>query len=164
MLFRNLGSENGEPGQRLQWEDLNFGAPTIIAFATLCGRALTEENPNTETLDQDLSPEAKTILVAAVNRGTIDIRASREPVDSAQRFLAVCVEFALEQRLLFLDRGNPEQTMRFLEGFRQLCASGLVMHHLQKDFSLSASGFEYARSLNNNDFEGLLGFATETEH
>ena len=159
MLSRNLGSNDL---QASSWQDLGFGAATILGFANLCSRAMTIP-PDSISLD-DLSPEAKTILASAAERGTIDIRASREPFDSAERFLAVCVEYALDQRLLFLQKDNPKQTVQFLEGFRQLCQAGLIMHHLQKDFSLSAQGFKLAKQLNRAEFESLISFAVEIEH
>jgi hypothetical protein len=162
MLNRNL---TPDPNQtKLQWEDLNFGAPTIIALANICSHAMSASQTDIERNVSQLSDEAKTILVAASQRGTIDIRASRERVDSVERFLAVCVEHELEQWMLFLDRDKPEQTIRFLDGFRQLCMAGLVIHHLQKDFSLSSSGFDLAKTLNRDDFKELLTFPTEIVH
>ena len=162
MLFRNLGADDQK--QATQWSDLGFGAPTIIGFANLCSQAMTSPAGSVTTSENDLSDEAKAILVATTNRGTIDIRASRESFDSAARFLAVCVEYELDRRLLFLQKENPEQTIRFLEGFRQLCQSGLVIHHLHKEFSLSVAGFDLAKTLKREDFEQQLGFATEIEH
>lgn len=162
MLFRNL---NGDGKQTTQWQDLGDGAPTIIGFANLCSLSIAQQANSNDSPPMDgLSDEAKTILVAAANRGTIDIRADRDSFNSAERFLAVCVEYSLEQRLLFMQKEDPEQTILFLEGFRQLCQAGLVIHHLQKDFSLSASGFKLAKSLNRDDFESQLGFAVEIEH
>ena len=159
MLPRSFNSTDQTASQ--SWQDLGEGAPTIMGFANLCSQALTSGS----VCDlQDLSDEAKAILAAVANRGTMDIRASREPFDSAQRLLAVCAEFELDRRLLFLRKDNPEQTVRFLEGFRQLCQSGLVLHHLHKDFSLSAAGFEIAKQLNRADYEALLDFAVEIEH
>ena len=159
MLPRSFNTTDQTPSQ--SWQDLGEGAPTIMGFANLCSQALT----NSSTCDlQDLSEEAKAILAVVADRGTMDIRASREPFDSAQRLLAVCVEFELDRRLLFLRKDDPEQTVRFLEGFRQLCQSGLVLHHLQKDFSLSAAGFEIAKQLKRSDYETLLKFALEIEH
>jgi hypothetical protein len=163
MLLRNLGGDDHKLAT--QWQDLGFGAPTIIGFANLCSLAMCQVSDSAQSdLPQQLSGEAKTILVAAAKRGTIDIRADRDSFDSAERFLAVCVEVELDHRLLFLQKENPEQTIRFLEGFRQLCQSGLVMHHLQKDFSLSASGFAIAKSLKREEFVGLLEFGMEIEH
>lgn len=162
MLFRNLG---GDDQDMTQWQDLGHGAPTIIGFANLCCQTIVQSAvPDDQVSADGLSDEAKTILIAAANRGTIDIRANRDSFNSAERFLAVCVEYELEQRLLFLQKEDPEQTIRFLEGFRQLCQSGLILHHLQKDFSLSAAGFKVAKSLNRDEFESLLGFAVEIEH
>lgn len=163
MLFRNSGPDN--QNQAPGWQELGYGAPTILGFALLCSQAISVPDPRSnEDLIEALSNEAKTIMVAASQRGSMDIRASREAFDSAERFLAVCVESDLDRWLLFLQKTNPEQTVRFLEGFRQLCQTGLVLHHLQKDFSLSARGFEIARLLSGQEFDDLIGFATEIEH
>lgn len=164
MLFRNLNNPNPSA---TSWEDLGFGAPTIIGFAELCRQRIASplNLGNAEfDLEQDLSLEAKTILTAAANRGTIDIRAHKDSFNAAERFLAVCVESELEKRLLFLQKENPEQTVKFLEGFRQLCQHGLVIHHLQRDFSLSALGFQLAQSLNPEDYASSLKFASEIDH
>ena len=164
MLFRNLSNPNPSA---TSWEDLGFGAPTIIGFAELCRQRITSplNHGNAEfDLSRELSWEAKTILAASANRGTIDIRANKDSFNSAERFLAVCVESDLEKRLLFLQKENPEQTVKFLEGFRQLCQHGLVIHHLQRDFSLSASGFQLAQSLNPDDYASSLKFASEIDH
>ena len=160
MLLRNLGGDH----QKLntQWQDLGHGAPTIIGFANLCSIAMMQSTP--DPTGEGLSDEALTILVAAAKRGAIDIRADRDSFDSAERFLAVCVEYELDQRILFLKKEDPEQTIRFLEGFRQLCQRGLVIHHMQKDFSLSAPGFELARSVDVEKHQSLLDFGTKIEH
>lgn len=159
MLSRNLGQSDLQANS---WNDLGHGAPTILGFANLCSRAMAQPNRALEI--SELSSEALAILAASAKRGTMDIRASREPFDSAERFLAVCVEHELDQRLLFLQKSNPKQTIRFLEGFRQLCECGFVMHHLQRDFSLSVTGFEAAEKLDREDYEPLLQFAVEIEH
>jgi hypothetical protein len=158
MLMRNLGTDS----TRSAWHDLSEGAPTIAGFASLCGRALSA--PQAECSLEELSEEAKTILVAATPRGTIDIRANRDSFDSAERFLAVCVEYELDQRLLFLDKSKPQQTIRFLEGFRELCQQGMVIHHLQRDFSLTQRGFAFAEHLVRDDFKELLAFGVLLEH
>jgi len=162
MLLRNLGGDDQKSA--IQWQDLGEGAPTIIGFANLCSNAMALASEFGEDQINELSPEAKTILVAAASRGTFDIRADRDSFDSADRFLAVSVEFEIDQRILFLQKDNPEQTVRFLEGFRQLCRSGLIIHHLQKDFSLSATGFKIAKTLNREDFVELLEFGVKIEH
>ena len=160
MLLRNLGAD--QQRQQTAWADLAEGAPTIIGFADLCGLALA--NPRPEFSVDQLSDEAKTILIVAANRGTMDIRAKRDSFDSAARLLAVCVEFELDRRLLFLSEQDPKQSLRFLDGFRQLCEHGLIIHHLQKDFSLSSQGFEVANRLVRSDYENLIEFAVELEH
>ncbi|MEM9942908.1 MAG: hypothetical protein AAF939_15195 [Planctomycetota bacterium] len=163
MLSRNFGPSR-EDEIRLQWEELNQGAATILGFAALCQRAMLQTTATEpELINQQLSQEAKAILVASRNRGTLDIRAMRESFDSAERFLAVCVEHELNCHKLFLDKMQPEQTIRFLQGFKELCNAGFVIHHLQKDFSLSAKGFDYARTIEPADVQTLLDFATEIE-
>lgn len=158
MLPRHLAGEN----TNTSWQDLAVGAPTIIAIATLCGRALSgvAEAVDVETLD----PYAKTLLVAARQRGVFDIRGNQEAFDSSDRFLAVCVEVEEDRRLLFRRKDEPRETMRFLDGFCQLCRAGLVIHHLQRDFSLTRRGFELADALANEQFESRIDFACEIEH
>jgi hypothetical protein len=164
MLQRNL--ETG--GQHSSsWNDLSEGAATILGFANLCSLAIANLKDITVDdvfLADPLSDEAKAILAVAATRGTIDIRANRDSFDSADRFLAVCVEQELNQRLLFLKKEDPVQTIRFLDGFRELCQNGLVIHHLNKDFSLSSRGFEMARRFSQSDFASLIEFATALEH
>jgi len=65
MLFRNLVDQN----QAISWHDLEFGAATIIGYAQLCSLALSHPNQiaGSSAID-DLSDEAKTILVTARDR------------------------------------------------------------------------------------------------
>lgn len=158
MLQRNLSESSNKP---TAWQELAEGAPTILAFAQLCSLALVDAE--SKVAAESLSDEAKTILALAANRGTIEIRAHRDPIDSVERFLAVCVEVESERRILFLQKEDPHQTVKFLEGFRQLCRAGLILHHLQRDFSLSTHGFELARSFDPRDFTTLIGWATELD-
>jgi hypothetical protein len=154
MLQRNLSESNHRP---TVWQELAEGAPTITAFAQLCSLAMI-------ALDRELAPEqftdeAKAILSLAASRGTLEIRAHRDPFDPAERFLAVCVEVEPESRKWFLQKEDPRQTVRFLEGFRELCRAGLVVHHLQRDFSLSSRGFEFAKQFDPGDYQELIRFA-----
>lgn len=158
MLLRHLGSGDGHI--QTMWQELGEGAPTIIGFANLCAVAMDRPIPESD----ELSDEAKSILVVAAGRGMMDVRSNREPFDSSERLLAVCVEVDEERRMLFLKRDDPEQTIRFLNGFRQCCLHGLVMHHLQRDFSLTANGFDLAKQLNRDDYTELIEFATEVPH
>lgn len=158
MLPRSLSDVSNRP---TLWQELSEGAATIIGFAEICSQAL---QGTAEEVDSDrLSDEAKAILAVAAERGVIEIRAQKDGFDSVERFLAVCVEYAPEQRLLFLQKENPRQTVRFLEGFRQLCQAGLVLHHLQRDFSLSSRGFEVAQRFSKSEFQALVEFGMELE-
>ena len=154
MLRRHLGSENR---QQTLWQELNDGTATVVGFATLSTMAMCGTAPPPE----ELSAEAIAILVAASERGIMDIRGSQEGFDSSERLLGVCVEQSEDKLLLFRRKSEPEQTIRFLDGFRQLCQAGLVMHHMQREFSLTAKGFELARSLDETDADRLLEFAVD---
>jgi hypothetical protein len=106
-------------------------------------------------------PEAKAILVAARDRGVIEVRGVNTAFDPAARLLAVYVEIDTAQTIAFRDPENPQITVAFLEGFRQLCALGLVMHHLHRDFSLSSRGFQLARSISKQDVQPWLDKGSE---
>ncbi len=155
---RHLSDHSNKP---TAWQELAEGAPTILRLACLCAEMLTQ--PTAEIELEELSREAKAILVLAGQRGTFDIRANRDSFDSADRFLAVCVEYELDQRRLFLQKNNPKQTVKFLEGFRELCAVGFVLHHLQRDFSLSSRGYAAATQLRQADYQDLIDFAVEVD-
>ena len=60
---------------------------------------------------------------------------------------------------------NTRQTVRFLEAFAMLCGLGLVIHHVQAEFSFSSLGFEKAAELNQQDaeFEKLLSYGFELD-
>ena len=140
------------------WEELGIGAPTLIAFARLCSDALAANYPEPPL---PLSEEARAILYLARRRGAMEIKGINHAFDSSERFLAVCVEVDLERTFILKRRDDPELTVRFLDGFRQLCASGLVMHHLLRDFSLTLRGFEVARSIRQEDVPVLGALAEE---
>jgi hypothetical protein len=65
------------------------------------------------------------------------------------------------QTIAFRDPQVPEVTIRFLEGFRQLCSFGLVMHHIHRDFSLTSRGFDIARTLKREEVQPWLDKGTE---
>ncbi|MEL7497788.1 MAG: hypothetical protein AAFN77_09275 [Planctomycetota bacterium] len=165
MLPRNIDNPGASPPS--WWEELGFGAPTIAAFARLCADALqrgvTDKiDPNDEK-GWNLSVEAKTILWLSRARGTFEIRANKDGFDSAERFLAVAVELEVDRWRVLLDKQSPEQTVRFLDGFRELCARGLLLHHLQREFSLSARGFELSKELESEPSESLASFGLVIE-
>lgn len=157
MLRRHIGSEDR---QQTLWEELNQGTATIVGFATLCTLSIS----GTAGPAEELSSEAQAILVAAGNRGFIEIRINKESFDSSERLLGVCVEATENEFLLFRRKSEPEKTIRFLDGFRQLCLAGLVMHHINREFSLTTKGFELARTLDRNEFLKQIEFAVEVDH
>jgi hypothetical protein len=148
-----------EDGRRLAlWEELGTGTPTLMAFARLCGHALASNQCEPV---EPLTEEACSILYTARNRGAMEIKGVDSAFDSSERFLAICVELDAERQIVFRRREEPELTIRFLDGFRQLCASGLVMHHIFRDFSLTRAGFDLARSLARDDLPTLAALAEE---
>jgi len=159
MLIRNLGSTAPEPSTLIKV--VGEGYPTIAALAMLCANAITD--PPTGDAQEKLSDEAKTLLVTAQQRGTFEIRATKVSFDSTERFLAICVETEPEVFLMFRRKAQPRQTIKFFEGFAELCRCGLMIHHLQKDFSLSTKGYQLADTLTASDFEELAAFAIEAE-
>lgn len=156
-MIRNY-SQDGS--QMALWEELGAGVPTLMAFARLCGEALAA---NRQDPVEELSEEAKAILYTARTRGSIEIKGTDTAVDSSERLLAICVEVEPDQQFVFRRRGDPKLTVRFLDGFRQLCASGLVMHHLFREFSLTHSGFELAKTIQRGDIGVLDILADEQE-
>ncbi len=156
MLLRNLNSadQSGTLGS-----ELAEGLPTIAAFARLCGHALAAEIPATS-----LAPEALALVAACGAGGKFEIRGDKDGFASAERMLAVCVEITSENKLLFRDKSNPRRTMMYLDGFRQLCHSGFIMHHLLNDFSLSKTGFDLADTLDQSEYRELIQYGIEIEH
>lgn len=156
MLLRNLKSAD-QTGSLIQ--EMSEGLPTISSFARLCGHALAGEIQGVNP-----SQEALALVAASGGQGTFDIRGDKDGFESAERFLAICVEIGPSRRLLFRDKSDPRRTMLYLEGFRQLCQSGFIVHHMMKDFSLSKTGYELADTLNADEFKEWIEFAVEVEH
>ena len=141
------------------WDALGEGAPLLVALAQLCserwvhGRDLPDAS--------DLSPEARCLLYSARERGIIEVRAVNSAFDAAARILAVYVETDEEHTIAFRNQKCPEITLRFLEGFRQLCDHGLIIHHIYRDFSLAPQAMQLARSIHREEVQDLLDQATE---
>ncbi len=110
---------------------------------------------------EQLSPEAKAILVATKNSGSISIRGDKNAFEPSERFLAVCVEVEEGRRVEFRCSRDPEQTVRFMNGLRQLCIAGLVMHQLMNDFSLTAAGFTIAKTLDVDAYQSLIELGSD---
>ncbi len=143
------------------WEALGAGAPVLVALAQLCSQAMVDGVAAKLASVEGMMPEAKAILFAARGRGVIEVRGVNTAFDPAARMLAVYVEIDETQTIAFRDPNEPEVTVRFLEGFRQLCALGLVMHHLHRDFSLSTAGFELAKVIRREDVLAWLEKGSE---
>lgn len=157
MLERYLGPDKQKP---LGWDELGHGVPTIAALASLAANSFTsDQQPELS----ELKPEAQTILYAAKDRGVIEIRGSHQAFDSVDRLLSVWVESNQDQRLRFGSKDSPRQRMLFLEGFAQLCASGLVIHHTHCEFSLTTRGFELAESVNYESIAEHLNKAVDPD-
>lgn len=159
------------------WEALGNGAPVLVALAQICSEtwtrgvaarpgvpqaqgaeaAVTAAGPSLD----DFSGEALAILFAARDRGIIELKAVNTAFDAAARLLAVYVEESDERTIAFRDSHKPEITVRFLDGFRELCERGLVIHHIYRDFSLSPRGFELAREVPRERVQRWLDMATE---
>jgi hypothetical protein len=156
------------------WEALGNGAPVLVALAQICSKAWTRSadhggatGPTHGAAEvapgsiEGLSGEALAILHAARDRGIIELKAVNTAFDAAARLLAVYVEESDERTIAFRDSHRPEITVRFLDGFRQLCERGFVIHHIYRDFSLSPIGFEAARGVSREQVQRWLDMATE---
>ena len=111
--------------------------------------------------DLPLSLEAKTLLYAAKDRGTLEVKGSNRAFDAPGRMLAVYVEAAVDRTLIFRSRENPAFTIRFLAGFRELCQAGLIMHHIYHEFSLTRDGLERGAAIPLAEVEKMLAMATD---
>jgi len=152
MLERNL-----ESSRPRRWDELGAGAPTVIALAELCSRAMADQ----VCVTGRLSGEARAILWAARERGIIEVRGNNTAYEAPSRFLTVYVELDEDRRLRFRNRADPAMNIRFFDGFRELCTTGLVMHHLYHEFSLTRAGFEFAATLADEDVRPLIDLGQE---
>lgn len=160
MLKRHL--TNNQAVESLLWEDLTNGVPTISAFAQLCSEVLADRNNNQRSNDpSNFSAEAQAIVKSAANTGSISIRGDKNAFEPEERYLAICVELPEARRIEFRFTGNPQQTIRFMDGFRQLCCHGLVMHQLMNEFSLTASGFDLAKVIDDTAVAPVISSARE---
>lgn len=146
-------------GSELGWAELNESVPTIAGLARMAAGAFGRSPPD----PGKLSREALALLAASQQRGVFELRAASAEFDSSDRLLAVCIETTGDRRWVFKRSGNPRQTLKYLDGFRELCQTGLVLHQLQKEFSLTTSGFDFASRLDPQDFSEEFQFAREEE-
>ena len=154
-----LPSSANDPQWAVTWTELGQGAPTIGGLARVASLAMaTGGDP---TLVQRLSPEARCLLYAARQRGILEVKGSNRAFDAPGRMLAVHVETDANRTLIFRSRENPLATIRFLAGFRELCAAGLAMHHSYTEFSLTREGLEAAEKIPHDEVEPVLSLAQE---
>ena len=142
------------------WEALGAGAPVLVALSQLSSQAMADCG-SLIPASAELLPEARAILFAAKDRGMIELKAQNAAFEAPSRMIAVYVEMDETQTIAFRDPLKPETTVKFLEGFRQLCSMGLVMHHIYRDFSLTSKGFELARQLVKEEVQPWLDKGTE---
>ncbi len=160
------------------WEALGQGAPMLVALAQLCNDTWVHQNSRNNTQNTnsptssstnkhardflaDLSPHALAILFAAKSYGMIEIRAVNSAFEAAARMLAVYVEMDAERTIAFRDPQKPDVTLRFLDGFRELCQAGLVIHHTARDFSLAPNALDLAHKIPELKVAELIQQATE---
>ncbi len=142
------------------WEALGNGAPMLVALAQLCSDRWVH-GPRTPVELETLSGESQAILFAARDRGIIEVKAVNSAFDAAARLLAVYVELDDEHTIAFRDAKNPAITVQFLDGFRELCEKGLIIHHIYADFSLAPTAIALAKSIDRSNVSHLLDLATE---
>lgn len=142
------------------WNELGESVPVIAALAALAARAWTVPQP---TGNRELSQQAQALLAAAADRGIFELRTTPAEFDSSDRMLAVSVERPDHRRWVFKRSGDPRRTLRYLEAFRELCEQGLVIHQLQKEFSLTERGFAVADGLRGMDFSEDFSFARDVD-
>jgi len=152
-----LPSTANDPRWTATWEQLGQGVPTLAGLASVASSAIATGGD----LSLQLSPEARCLLFASRNRGIMEIKGANRAFDSPGRMLAVYVEADAERTLIFRSRENPAVTIRFLAGFRDLCAAGLVMHHIFTEFSLTRRGLEVAQAIDEEEVRGLLQLGRE---
>ena len=166
-MFDQLPSAANDPRWAVTWNELGQGAPTLAGLARVASEAMaSRERPagqNSPDLSSvaKLSPEARCILHAAAKRGIIEVKGANRAFDAPGRMLAVYIETSADRTLIFRSRDNPAYTIRFLAGFRDLCAAGLAMHHIYTEFSLTREGLELAATIPDNEVAELLALATD---
>jgi hypothetical protein len=144
------------------WDAMGEGGPTLAALAALCARTLVKRmDGELHGDDAPLSSEALAILYTARERGVIEVRGVKTAFEAPGRLLAIYVEESEHRTVAFRSRENPEITVRFFDGFCELCRAGLILHHLHRDFTLSRQGFAKARQIDRREIEAELAEATE---
>lgn len=154
------------------WEALGHAVPTITALATLCSVAMTDAKKHGDTkdpaevlkhLEPDLRLVAKTILFAASRLGAIEIKISPRAFRPTERFLALHIPVNEDEVIVFQDPNDLKVAVEFLAAFAELCRSGLCLHQLQGEFSLSYEGYSVASLIHREEVEPWLN-KTQNSH
>ena len=149
MLDRYLGTD--EQAAPL-WNELGRSAPTLYALARLCSQRWSLAAPP----EDPLSREAQTILVLAAERGMFELKVTNTSANAVERLLTVFVEVAANDLIPLRIHGDLQASLRLFDGFRELCAASLVMHHQLNEFSLTTAGFEIAAGISGQEVDELL--------
>jgi hypothetical protein len=152
-------SEATDPRWAATWQELGQGAPTLAGLARVASVAVATGGDKTIRL----SPEARCLLHLARNRGVFEVKGSNRAFDAPGRMLAVYVETDAERTVIFRSRENPAVAIRFLAGFRELCAGGLVMHHIYTEFSLTRDGLDLSQTIPAAEVERLAALGVELD-
>jgi hypothetical protein len=161
-MFDQLPSAANDPRWAVTWNELGQGAPTLAGLARVASEAMaSRDQPAEQHSSTKLSPEARCILHAAARRGIIEVKGANRAFDAPGRMLAVYIETDADRTLIFRSRENPAYTIRFLAGFRELCAAGLAMHHIFTEFSLTREGLDLATTIPAAEVAELLQQATD---
>jgi hypothetical protein len=80
----------------------------------------------------------------------IELKSTNVAFDSTERLLTVHVQLTENRQMRFRKTGNARFTIRFLDGFRELCGVGLVVHQLYHEFCLTTRGFDWSDQIDRN--------------
>ncbi|MEE3370217.1 MAG: hypothetical protein VX346_12835 [Planctomycetota bacterium] len=149
MLDRYLGTD--EQAAPL-WNELGRSAPTLYALARLCSQRWSLTAPP----EDPLSLEAQAILVLAAKRGMFELKVTNTSANAVERLLTVFVEVSENELIPVRIPGDLQTSLRLFDGFRELCATSLVMHHQLNEFSLTTAGFAAAVDIANEEVDKLL--------
>ena len=100
--------------------------------------------------------EAQAILVLAAKHGMFELKVTNTSANAVERLLTVFVEVTENELIPVRIRGDLQTSLRLFDGFRQLCATSLVMHHQLNEFSLTTAGFTAAAGITNEEVDKLL--------
>ncbi len=144
------------------WKALGRGGPTIQALAQLAGACWTGLRPPHPDSAEQLGPHARALLAVARQHGVIELKATNVAFDSTERLLTVHVQLDEHRQMRFRRVGDARLTTQFLDGFRELCSAGLVIHQLYQEFCLTNRGFSWADQIDRNDVAEWIDYGEVT--